>query len=37
VPKHLMVVQAADLPTTPTGKVQKFRLARRAADQLGAG
>jgi fatty-acyl-CoA synthase len=37
VPKHLMVVQAADLPTTPTGKVQKFRLAQRAAEQLSEG
>jgi fatty-acyl-CoA synthase len=36
VPKHIMFVGAAELPTTPTGKVQKFRLAQRAADQLPA-
>jgi fatty-acyl-CoA synthase len=34
VPKHVLVIAADDLPTTPTGKVQKFRLARRAAEQL---
>ncbi|WP_226366565.1 class I adenylate-forming enzyme family protein [Pseudonocardia sp. ICBG162] len=35
VPKHVLVTTAEDLPTTPTGKVQKFRLARRAAEVLG--
>lgn len=35
VPKHVLVTIAEDLPTTPTGKVQKFRLARRAAEVLG--
>jgi fatty-acyl-CoA synthase len=35
VPKHLVFLQAADLPTTPTGKVQKFRLAQRAAELIG--
>jgi fatty-acyl-CoA synthase len=34
VPKHVLVIAADDVPTTPTGKVQKFRLARRAAEQL---
>ena len=34
VPKHVLFVDPADLPTTPTGKVQKFRLAQRAAEQL---
>jgi fatty-acyl-CoA synthase len=34
VPKHLLLVDATDLPTTPTGKVQKFRLAQRAAERL---
>jgi len=34
VPKHVLVLAADDLPTTPTGKVQKFRLARRAAERL---
>jgi fatty-acyl-CoA synthase len=32
VPKHILVIEAGDLPTTPTGKVQKFRLSRRAAE-----
>ncbi|MBN9797488.1 acyl--CoA ligase [Pseudonocardia sp. UM4_GMWB1] len=35
VPRHVLVTTAEDLPTTPTGKVQKFRLARRAAEVLG--
>lgn len=34
VPKHIMVTTAEELPTTPTGKVQKFKLARRAAEIL---
>jgi fatty-acyl-CoA synthase len=34
VPKHIMFLEPGDLPTTPTGKVQKFRLAQRAADRL---
>jgi fatty-acyl-CoA synthase len=34
VPKHVLVTTADTLPTTPTGKVQKFRLARRAAEVL---
>jgi fatty-acyl-CoA synthase len=34
VPKHVLFVGAAELPTTPTGKVQKFELARRAAQVL---
>jgi fatty-acyl-CoA synthase len=34
VPKHVLVIEAADLPTTPTGKVQKFRLAQRATAVL---
>jgi fatty-acyl-CoA synthase len=35
VPKHALFAEAAELPTTPTGKVQKFELARRAARLLG--
>jgi fatty-acyl-CoA synthase len=35
VPKHILVTTADELPTTPTGKVQKFKLARRAAEVLG--
>jgi len=34
VPKHILLTTADDLPTTPTGKVQKFKLARRAAEIL---
>ncbi len=29
VPKHIRVVAAEDLPKTPTGKVQKFRLVQQ--------
>lgn len=34
VPKHVLLTTAEDLPTTPTGKVQKFRLARMAAERI---
>ena len=34
VPKHVFFVDPADLPTTPTGKVQKFRLTQRAAEAI---
>lgn len=37
VPKHILLTTAAELPTTPTGKVQKFRLAQRAAERLAGG
>jgi fatty-acyl-CoA synthase len=36
VPKQVLFLEPAELPTTPTGKVQKFRLAQRAAEQLQA-
>jgi fatty-acyl-CoA synthase len=36
VPKHAGLIQPADLPTTPTGKVQKFALVRLAAERLRA-
>lgn len=36
VPRHILFIEAAELPTTPTGKVQKFRLAQRAAERLSA-
>jgi fatty-acyl-CoA synthase len=36
VPKHVLFTEPAELPTTPTGKVQKFRLAQRAADRIGS-
>jgi fatty-acyl-CoA synthase len=34
VPKHVLFLDPADLPTTPTGKVQKFRLTQRAAERI---
>ncbi|MBA3905140.1 MAG: AMP-binding protein [Pseudonocardiales bacterium] len=36
VPKHVLLIGSDELPTTPTGKVQKFRLVRRAAERLAA-
>jgi fatty-acyl-CoA synthase len=32
VPRQVRFLEAAELPTTPTGKVQKFMLVRRAAE-----
>jgi fatty-acyl-CoA synthase len=37
VPKYVLFVDPGDLPTTPTGKVQKYRLTQRAAERIGAG
>ncbi|WP_211262283.1 AMP-binding enzyme [Nitriliruptor alkaliphilus] len=34
VPKHVMFVDPEGLPTTPAGKVQKFRLAQEAEKRL---
>ncbi|MFI1918239.1 class I adenylate-forming enzyme family protein [Nocardia sp. NPDC020380] len=34
VPKHVVFLDADDLPTTPTGKVQKFRLVEYATARL---
>jgi fatty-acyl-CoA synthase len=34
VPRHVLFAEPGELPTTPTGKVQKFRLARRAAERI---
>ena len=34
VPKHVLFIEAAELPTTPTGKVQKFRLVELAKSRL---
>lgn len=34
VPKHVLFLDADELPTTPTGKVQKFRLVRLAQERL---
>jgi fatty-acyl-CoA synthase len=35
VPAHVFMVSADELPLTASGKVQKFRLAQRAIEQLG--
>ncbi len=35
VPKHVLFIETPDLPTTPTGKVQKFRLVQMAKERLG--
>jgi fatty-acyl-CoA synthase len=35
VPRHVLFIEGDQLPTTPTGKVQKFKLAQMAASQLG--
>jgi fatty-acyl-CoA synthase len=34
VPKHVLFLTAEELPTTPTGKIRKFELVRRAAELL---
>lgn len=34
VPKHVLFLGSENLPTTPTGKVQKFRLEKWAREQL---
>lgn len=34
VPKHIFITTPGALPTTPTGKVQKFKLSQRAAELL---
>jgi fatty-acyl-CoA synthase len=35
VPAYVFMVSADELPLTVSGKVQKFRLAQRAIEQLG--
>ncbi|HUN51860.1 MAG TPA: AMP-binding protein, partial [Candidatus Sulfotelmatobacter sp.] len=37
VPKHVLFLEAGELPTTATGKVQKFRLVDMAKERLGHG
>ncbi len=34
VPRHVLTISAADIPTTPSGRPRKFLLAERAADLL---
>ena len=36
VPAHVIYLSAGELPTTATGKVQKFRLIEQARERLGA-
>lgn len=36
VPASVLFVDAAEVPTTVTGRVQKFQLAKRAVTELGA-
>lgn len=35
VPKHVLPIEAADIPSTPSGRPRKFLLAQRAAQLLG--
>jgi fatty-acyl-CoA synthase len=37
VPRHFLFLEPAELPSTPTGKVQKYRLAQRAAERIRPG
>jgi fatty-acyl-CoA synthase len=37
VPRHVLPITAADVPTTPSGRPRKFLLARRAAELLAGG
>ena len=36
VPRHVLFIEAGELPVTPTGKVQKFRLVELARERLAA-
>jgi fatty-acyl-CoA synthase len=36
VPRHVLFIEAQDLPLTATGRVQKFRLSAMARDRLAA-
>ncbi|HXP56126.1 MAG TPA: AMP-binding protein [Streptosporangiaceae bacterium] len=35
VPRHVLFIDAADIPLTPSGRPRKFLLAQRAAAELG--
>jgi fatty-acyl-CoA synthase len=37
VPKHIVLIGADDLPKTPTGKIQKFRLVEQFVKHQKAG
>jgi fatty-acyl-CoA synthase len=35
VPRHVLFIDAADIPLTPSGRPRKFLLAERARAELG--
>lgn len=35
VPRHVLFIEAADIPSTPSGRARKFLLVRMAMDALG--
>ncbi|MEV4380686.1 AMP-binding protein [Streptosporangium sp. NPDC049644] len=37
VPKHVLFAEPSELPTTPTGKIQKFRLVQQAKARIEGG
>ncbi|SEU35862.1 class I adenylate-forming enzyme family protein [Nonomuraea wenchangensis] len=37
VPKHVFFAEPSDLPATPTGKIQKFRLVQQAKERIEGG
>ncbi len=37
VPRHVLFAEVSELPTTPTGKVQKFKLVEIAVERLSGG
>ncbi|WP_433379640.1 class I adenylate-forming enzyme family protein [Streptosporangium sp. CA-115845] len=37
VPKHVLFAEPSELPTTPTGKIQKFRLVQQAKTRIQGG
>jgi fatty-acyl-CoA synthase len=36
VPRHVLIVSEADIPTTASGRAQKFRLSKQALEMIGA-
>jgi fatty-acyl-CoA synthase len=37
VPRHVLFAEPSELPTTPTGKIQKFKLVRQAKARIEGG
>ena len=35
VPKHVLPIQAEDIPVTPSGRARKFLLSQKATEILG--